>query len=115
MTYGKVDRLNRMAHPLAVIAVLCSLAAAIGCGGTLGGSSHDRNGDPLHLGVHPGPLGSTDPQTLEVRIGSEPSERIVSLSLTISSLQAVNSGSENLELLHAPITVEFTRSSTITE
>ena len=115
MTHAKVDLLDRMARPLVLVVLVCSLAAAIGCGGALTGSNHNRNGDPLHLGVHPGPLGSTEPQTLEVRIGSEPSERIVSLSLTINSLQAVNSGSENLELLHAPITVEFTRSSIITE
>jgi hypothetical protein len=59
-------------------------------------------------------LGSTNPQTIEVRLGSEPNDRIVSLSLTISSMQAANSGAQNLEILTAPVTVEFTRSAIVT-
>jgi hypothetical protein len=95
-------------------ALLCVVVASSGCG-LISSSNNHTNGDPLHLGVHPGPLGSTDPSTIEVRMGSEPSDRVVSLLLTINSLQATNSGGENLDLLTDPIMVEFTRSAIVTE
>jgi hypothetical protein len=84
------------------------------CAGAIIGANHHVNSDPLHLGVEPGPLGTTDPQAIEVHLGSEPSNRIVSISLSISSVQATNSGAENLELLTAPVTIEFTHSGIVT-
>jgi hypothetical protein len=105
---------KQISHIVMFAALFCAVVATIGCGGAISSSHSQSNGDPLHLGVIPGPLGSPIPQTIEVGLGSEPNDRIVSLSLTISSLQATNSGSENLELLTAPVTVEFTRSATVT-
>jgi hypothetical protein len=52
---------------------------------------------------------------IEVRLGSEPSDRIVSLSLTANTLKAVNSGAGQIDLLTAPVTFEFTRSAISTE
>jgi hypothetical protein len=86
------------------------IVACSGCG-MISSSKNQTNGDPLHLGVHTGPLGSQTPQTIEVSLGSEPSDRIVSLLFTINSLQATNSGGEPLELLTHPVMVEFTRSA----
>jgi len=106
--------LNGIARIVALATLLCAVVATIGCSGALSSSHHQANGDPLHLGVVPGPLGVPIPQTLEVRLGSEPSDRIVSLSLTTSSVQMTNSGAQNLELLTAPVTVEFTRSAIVT-
>ncbi len=108
-----MDR-NRSARILALAILLCAVMATVGCSGALSSSHNQANGDPLHLGVEPGPLGITVPQTIEVRLGSEPNDRIVSLSLTISSVGATNSGAQNLEILTAPVTVEFTRSAIVT-
>ncbi|MFY9559038.1 MAG: hypothetical protein WAQ52_02275 [Terriglobales bacterium] len=115
MSRSLIDRLYRISRALGLAALLGALVATLGCGGAISSPHNAPNGDPLGLGVEPGPLGSTDPQTIEVRVGSEPSDRIVSLSLTISSVQATNSGAQNLELLTDPITVEFTRSAIVTE
>src|SRR5712671_5889703 len=105
---------NGIARIVALATLLCAVVATIGCSGALSSSHHQANGDPLQLGVVPGPLGAPIPQTLEVRLGSEPNDRIVSLSLTTSSVQMTNSGAQNLELLTAPVTVEFTRSAIVT-
>ncbi|MBI3476196.1 MAG: hypothetical protein HY010_10715 [Acidobacteria bacterium] len=106
-------RLNTFSAVFGFAVLLSALVVTTGCSGALG--SHQVNRDPLGLGVVPGPLGSPDPQTIEVRVGSVPTERIVSLSLTMTSLKATNSGAQDLELLTAPITVEFTRSAIVTE
>ena len=109
---SRVDHPNRIARLVWLPALLCAIVAGVGCGGAITGS---HNGDPLHLGVEPGPLGSTSPQTIEVRLGSEPSDRIVSVSLAIDSVKATNSGAADLELLTAPVTVEFTHSAVVTD
>ncbi len=114
MLQAHID-LNRVVHALVLAALLCAVVASIGCGGVISGPGYRPNGDPLHLGVDPGPLGSVNPQTIEVRLGSEPSDRILSLPLTINSLKATNSGAQNLELLTAPITVELTRGAVVTD
>lgn len=110
----QVIHLNQSARVLGLAVVLCVVLASTGCG-TISSSSNPANRDPLGLGVQPGPLGTTDPQIIEVRLGSESSDRIVSLSLTINTLQATNSGDENLDLLAAPITVEFNHNAIVTE
>jgi len=108
------DRPGRIPATLALSALLCAMIMTTACSGALSGSNH-ANPDPLGLGIVPGPLGSVNPQTIQVRIGSEPNDRIVSLSLSISSLQSTNSGAQDLELLTAPVTVEFTRSALVSE
>lgn len=115
MSQASIDRRYRVARAVGLAALLWTVAFGLGCGGALSGSANQPNGDPLHLGVTPGPLGSTIPQTIQVRLGSEPSDRIVSLTLTTSSLKTTNSGSQELELLTGPITVELTRSAIVTE
>jgi len=110
----QLARLHTFTRVLTLAAMLLTVAANIGCGGAITGS-HQPNGDPLHLGATPGPLGSTDPQVMELRLGSEPSDRIVSLSLTLNSLKTTNSGDEDIDLLTAPVTIEFTHSAIVTE
>jgi len=114
MSLIRITWLRRISSALILAAFLSTTAANVGCGGAIANSGHP-SGDPLHLGVTPGPQGSTDPQIIELRLGGEPSDRIVSVSLTISSLKATNSGNEDLELLTAPRTVEFTHSAIVTE
>ncbi len=114
MSLAGMDGLRRVEKLVGLAALLFVLGMAMGCGGALS-ANQAGGGDPLHLGVTPGPLGSTTPQTIQVRLGSEPSDRIVSLSLAISSLQATNSGNQNLDLLTAPMNVELTRSAVVTE
>jgi hypothetical protein len=58
---------------------------------------------------------TTDPVPIQVRLGSEPNDRIVSLSLTLNSLQVINSGGGPIELLTDPVTFEFTRTALVTE
>lgn len=111
MWWSRCDRLNRVSSALGFAALLCALVASTGCTGALSSSSSQPNRDPLGLGVQPGPLGSPTPQKIQVRLGSEPSDRIVSLFLTIPSIQATNSGAQNLELLTDPILVELTHSA----
>ena len=113
MSQSLRGRLNTPSAVLGFAVLLTALIVTTGCSGALG--SHQSSRDPLGLGVVPGPLGSPNPQTIELRIGSEPTERIVSLSLNLTSLKATNSGAQDLELLTAPITVEFTRSAIVTE
>ena len=115
MTQARTNRRHRIAGVLGLVALLWTVLASVGCGVAVSGSNGQQNGDPLHLGVNPGPLGSTNPSTIQVRLGSEPSDRIVSLSLTADSLKVTNSGNQDLELLTAPVTVEFTRSAIVTE
>jgi hypothetical protein len=103
-----------IARALCLAMLFGLVAATIACSGVIG-VPHDNAGDPLHLGVTPGPLGSTTPQTIQLRLGSEPSDRFVSLFFTIPSIQTTNSGGENLEFLLDPISVEFTHSATVTE
>jgi len=119
MSQARMNRLYQIVRALGLAALLWIVATGLGCVGALSSSpanppSQPQN-DPLHLGASPGPLGSTNPQTVQVRLGSEPNDRIVSLSLTLNSLQATNSGNGNLELLAAPVTVEFTHSAVISE
>lgn len=95
-------------------ATTAMVVASTGCGGAIT-SSDPSSGDPLHLGVHPGPMGSTDPQVIQVRAGSEPSDRIVSLSLALDSLKVTNSGNSDIDLLTAPVALEFTHSAIVTE
>jgi hypothetical protein len=104
------------------MAVLIStVISGLGCGFVGSRSNNQSQSDPLHLGGSPGPQGTlTDPQPIQVRLGSEPNDRIVSLSLTLNSLKATNSGNADIELLTpdptpAPVTIEFTRSATVTE
>jgi uncharacterized protein DUF5666 len=115
MTQARTNRRYQIARVLGLVGLLWMALASVGCGVAGSGSNGQQNGDPLHLGVNPGPLGSTDPSTIQVRIGSEPSDRMVSLSLTTNSLKVANSGNQELELLTAPITVEFTHSAIATE
>jgi hypothetical protein len=110
MSQSWIDRIHQITRLFGMAVLVCAVVATIGCGGAIS-SSHNQNGDPLGLGAGPGPAGSTTPQMIEVRLGSEPSDRIVSLSLTANSLQAVNSGAGQIDLLTAPITFEFTRSA----
>ena len=107
---------KRTANALGLVALLCAVVASVGCGGALRSrSGYQASADPLLIGVDPGPLGSTTPQSLQLRLGSLPSDRIVSLSLDISSLKTTNSFPQDLELLTAPITVEFTRNALTSE
>lgn len=115
MWQAQINRRYRIARVLGLVALLWTVVASVGCGIASSGSNSQASGDPLHLGVTPGPLGSTSPSTIQVRLGSEPSDRIVSLSLTTNSLKVTNSGNQDLELLTAPITVEFTRSAIVTD
>jgi len=111
----RIGQLSRIARVLSIAALLSAILASVGCGGAISGTNSHANGDPLGLGVVPGPLGSTAPQMIQVRAGSEPNDRIVSLALTINSMQTTNSGSEQLDLLSAPVTVEFAHSAVVTE
>lgn len=107
---------KRTANAFGLVALLCAVVASVGCGGALRSrAGYQASGDPLLIGVNPGPLGSTTPQSLQVRLGSLPSDRIVSLSLDINSLKATNSFPQDLELLSAPINVEFTRNALTSE
>ena len=104
------NQLFRIARACGLAALVWTVAAGLGCGGAIQSVNKPLN-DPLALGVEPGPLGSTNPQTIQVRLGSEPNNRIVSLSLTIDSLEAKNSGDEYLDLLTQPVTVESARTA----
>jgi hypothetical protein len=86
MSQARID-LNGIARILALATLLCAVVGTIGCSGALSSSNDQFKGDPLHLGVRPGPLGTTAAQSIEIRLGSEPSDRIVSLSLTVDSLK----------------------------
>ena len=115
-----MQRLYQIVRIVGLAIIISTVVSGVGCGFVNSQSASRNQGDPLHLGGSPGPLGTTDPQSIQVRMGSLPidslpADRIVSLSLTLNSLQATNSGSQNIELLTAPITVEFTRSATVTE
>src|SRR5262249_33044890 len=112
--YG-TDRQHRVVRALGLAVIWCVAAIGIGCAGAISNSHNQPNGDPLHLGAAPGPLGSPTPQTIELRLGSDPSDRIVSLSLTASSLKAVNSGDGQIDLLTAPVTFEFTNNAIVTQ
>jgi hypothetical protein len=114
MSQARSDHLYRIARVLGLAALLLTVASGLGCAGVSTGASNQGQGDPLHLGSSPGPLGSTTPQTIQIRLGSEPNDRIVSLSLTLNSLQATNSGAGNINLLTNPDTFEFTRSAVVT-
>jgi hypothetical protein len=48
-------------------------------------------------------------------MASEPSDRVVSLSLTLNSLDAINSGSADMPLVTTPVTVELTHSAISTD
>lgn len=115
MSQAQFDHLYRIARVLGLAAVLWTVVSALGCSGVSTGASNQTQSDPLHLGSAPGPLGSTTPQTIQVRLGSEPNDRILSLSLTINSLKATNSLPGNINLLTSPVTFEFTRSAVVTE
>jgi hypothetical protein len=93
---------------LALVTLAFVCAIGIGCSGALSSSHSQSERDPLHLGAAPGPLGTVTPQTVELRLGSEPNDRIVSLSLTADRLGAINSGNGTIDLLTAPVTFEFT-------
>ena len=69
------------------------------------------------MGCPPAPTSRriSNPEAIQVRLGSEPNDRIVSLSLTINSLKATNSGGKNINLLTDPITFEFTSSAAVTK
>lgn len=110
-----MSHLARVCWIIGLFAFLSMTMTTVGCGGALSNSHSQRTSDPLGLGVVPGPMGSTNPQTIQVRMGSEPNDRIVSLSLTLNSLQAINSGNSNLDLLTDPIVIEFTRNAVSTD
>src|SRR5205085_3549407 len=112
--YG-IARQCRIARALRLAALFSVAAIGVGCGGAISSSQNQPNRDPLHLGASPGPLGTVIPQTIELRLGSEPSDRIVSLSLTANTLQAVNSGSGLIDLLTAPVTFEFASNAIVTQ
>ena len=116
--YG-MPRVYQMIRIVGLAVLLSAVVFGAGCGFVNTRSASQNQSDPLNLGGSPGPLGSPTPQRVEVRLGSEPSDRIVSLSLTLTSLQATNSGSANIELLTpnpspAPVTVEWTRNAVVT-
>ena len=115
MSQGGMQRLYQIVRIVGLAVLISTVVSGAGCGFVSQSTNHNQ-GDPLNLGGSPGPDGTLlNPQTIQVRVGSQPSDRIVSLSLTLSSLQAVNSGSQRIDLLTAPITVEFTHSATVTE
>jgi hypothetical protein len=115
MSRAQENCLYPIARLVGLVILVGIMIAGVGCGGAISRTDSQPNGDPLGLGVVPGPLGSTNAQTMQVRMGSEPNDRIVSLSLTINSLQTTNSGSQNLDLLTDPITVEFTSNAVSSE
>jgi len=110
MVLHRIDYLHQLRRHFGFAVLLFSIVAGTGCG-------KSGNQDPLQLGGNPGPLGSPTPSTIQLRMGSEPSDRVISLSLTLNSLQARNSGSTNnlIDLLTDPVTVEFAHSAIITE
>jgi len=114
MTHTRVN-LHGMAKVGSLMALIGAVLLTVSCGGancTL--ASSQKQGDPLHLGADPGPLGSTTPSAIQIRLGSEPNDRIVSLSLTLNSLQATNSGGGNIDLLPDPMTIEFAHQAIVT-
>ena len=69
---------NRIAKTLGLGALVIAVVIAVGCGGALrSGSGYQASGDPLLIGVDPGPLGSTTPQTLQVRLQTNSSPMAV--------------------------------------
>lgn len=106
--------LLRTLRIFSLAALVTAVAINLGCGGSSASSSAHTMGDPLHLGASPGPLGSTTPAEIQLRLGSEPDDRIASLALEIDSLQVTNSGNGNIDLLQSPVTFEFTQNAIIT-
>ena len=120
MALFRIDCVRRLARLLGLAGLLLTMAAGIGCGSVTKGNNNfaQNSSDPLNLGGDYGPLGSPNPSTLELRLGSAPSDRIVSLSLTLDSLNAHPSGTpvdNSIQMLTAPVTFEFTHTATVTE
>jgi hypothetical protein len=120
MSQDGMQRLYQIVRIAGLAVLISTVVSGVGCGFVNSQSASQSQGDPLHLGGSPGPQGALTPQQIQIRLGSEPSDRIVSLSLTLPTLGATNSGSAVINLLTpdptpVPVTVEFTRSSTITE
>jgi hypothetical protein len=97
MSLARFDRLYRIAPVLGLAAVLETVVAGLGCGGAATSAPNQPQG------------------MVQVRLGSEPNDRILSLSLTVNSLQATNSAGRSVALLSAPITFEFTSRAVITD
>ena len=92
MSQGGMQRLYQIVRIVGLAVLISTVVSGAGCGFVSQSTNHNQ-GDPLNLGGSPGPDGTLlNPQTIQVRVGSQPSDRIVSLSLTLSSLQAKNSG-----------------------
>lgn len=111
----QVNQLNRLVRIASLAALITAVIIGVGCGGGGNVSSAQKSvGDPLHLGGSPGPLGSPTPSSIQIRLGSEPNDRIASLSLQMNTLQATNSGASNIDLLQQPVTFEFTQDGIVT-
>ena len=116
MSHLKFGFLHR-ALKVGTLAVLtAAVLLTVGCAGNgnMSAVHGSGTGDPLHLGAAPGPLGSLTPAPIQIRFGSQPNDRIASLSLTLNSLQATNSGAGNIELLPEPVTFEFAHHAIVT-
>jgi hypothetical protein len=98
MSQARMENLYRIARVLGLAALMSTVIAGLGCGGATRSSAN---------------LAPTS--TIQVRLGSEPSDRVVSLSLTLGSLQATNSGGQSVDLLTHPIAVELTRSAIVAD
>ena len=115
MSQSMVTSQNLMVRTVRLAALLSLLLACAGCVSLMTNPHSAANGDPLQLGINPGPQGSTTPQTIQVRLGSEPNDRLVSVSLTINSLQTRNSGNETLDLLTDPVTLDLAHNAVVTD
>ncbi len=120
MSHVGMQRLYQIVRIVGLAILTATVVSGAGCGFVNSQSSQQNDGDPLHLGGRPGPQGTPTPQIIQVRMGSVPNDRIVSLSLTMTSLKATNSGSADIEMLTpdptpTPVTVEFAHSATVTE
>jgi hypothetical protein len=120
MSQVVMQRFRQFVHIVGLAILVATVISGAGCGFVNNQSARQNDGDPLHLGGRPGPQGTPTPQIIQVRMGSIPNDRIVSLSLTIPSLKATNSLPADIELLTpdptpTPVTVEFTRSAMVTE
>jgi hypothetical protein len=114
MSHAQLKHHRRRVRIVGLAALMGVFFLTVGCGSTGSGSSAHTFDDPLNLGAPPGPLGSTTPVRVQIRLGSEPNDRIASLALQLNSLKATNSGGGNINLLQQPINVEFTQMAIIT-
>jgi hypothetical protein len=95
LTEQKSSRLNNFAAKLALLSLVT--LALVGCGGA--GSNFDSTGGaPID--------NSNASSSVQVRISGTPSDRIVALGFTFSSVKAVSASGAKFELLPKPGSVE---------